>query len=109
MFHINRFLFILKPGGFIMKIYTVLMTLLAMMLLSVQVMFGQTTNRTNPHSSHKQEKMSDNSRQDPTVVDAMHYQVIFENDQVRVLRINYGPYEKSVMHYHPEGVAVFMN
>ena len=29
--------------------------------------------------------------QDPTVVDAKHYKVMFENDQVRVLKITYGP------------------
>jgi quercetin dioxygenase-like cupin family protein len=45
--------------------------------------------------------------QDPTEVDAAHYKVVFENDQVRVVRITYGPLEKSVMHYHPAGVAVF--
>jgi len=46
--------------------------------------------------------------QDPTVVDSAHYGVVFENDQVRVLRITYGAHEKSVMHYHPAGVAVFL-
>ena len=46
--------------------------------------------------------------QDPTVVDAKHYKVMFENDQVRVLKITYGPGEKSVMHEHPNGVAVFV-
>ena len=44
--------------------------------------------------------------QDPTKVDPKHYMVVFENDQVRVVRIAYGPYEKSVMHEHPSGVAV---
>ena len=34
--------------------------------------------------------------------------VVFENDQVRVLRITYGPGEKSVMHDHPAGVAVML-
>ncbi len=48
------------------------------------------------------------SAQDPTKVDSQHYKVVFENDQVRVLRISYGPHEKSVMHYHPAGVAVFL-
>jgi quercetin dioxygenase-like cupin family protein len=48
------------------------------------------------------------SGQDPTVVDAKHYKVMFENDQVRVLKITYGPKEKSVMHEHPNGVAVFL-
>src|SRR6267143_2366795 len=46
--------------------------------------------------------------QDPVKVDAKHYKVEFENDKVRVLRINYGPHEKSVMHSHPSSVAVFL-
>ena len=44
--------------------------------------------------------------QDPVVVDAAHYTLVFENEQVRVLRITYGPGEESVMHDHPAGVAV---
>ncbi len=46
--------------------------------------------------------------QDPTQVDAKHYKVTFENDQVRILRITYGPHEKSVMHEHPISIAVFL-
>ncbi len=46
--------------------------------------------------------------QDPTMVDAKHYTVEFENDQVRVLRISYASGEESVMHEHPNGVAVFL-
>jgi quercetin dioxygenase-like cupin family protein len=46
--------------------------------------------------------------QDPTVVDAKHYKVSFENEQVRILKITYGPKEKSVMHEHPNAVAVFL-
>ena len=46
--------------------------------------------------------------QDATVVDSDHYKVEFENDQVRVLRITYGPGEKSVMHWHPNSVAVIL-
>lgn len=49
------------------------------------------------------------SAQDAAEVDPQHYKVAFENDQVRVLRITYGPHEKSVMHSHPAGVAVFLN
>lgn len=45
--------------------------------------------------------------QDPVKVDPQHYKVIFENDQVRVLRIHYGPHEKSVMHVHPNSVVVY--
>ena len=47
--------------------------------------------------------------QDPVKVDAKHYKVMFENDQVRVLRIHYNPKEKSVMHEHPASVVVFLN
>jgi quercetin dioxygenase-like cupin family protein len=46
--------------------------------------------------------------QDAVKVDAKHYKVEFENDQVRVVRITYGPHEKSVMHGHPASVAVFL-
>jgi quercetin dioxygenase-like cupin family protein len=45
---------------------------------------------------------------DPVKVDSRHYTVEFENERVRVVRIKYGPGEKSVMHSHPESVAVFL-
>jgi quercetin dioxygenase-like cupin family protein len=41
-------------------------------------------------------------------VDPQHYKVESENAQVRILRIHYGPHEKSPMHYHPNSVAVFL-
>ena len=46
--------------------------------------------------------------QDAAKVDAKHYTVAFENDQVRVLKVRYGPGEKSTMHSHPNTVAVFL-
>ncbi len=46
--------------------------------------------------------------QDSVKVDPKHYKVEFQNDRVRVLRIKYGPKEKSVMHAHPANVAVFL-
>jgi quercetin dioxygenase-like cupin family protein len=46
--------------------------------------------------------------QDAAEVDSAHYKVEFENDQVRVLRITYGPGDKSKMHSHPESMAVFL-
>jgi quercetin dioxygenase-like cupin family protein len=46
--------------------------------------------------------------QDATKVDPKHYKLEFENEQVRVLRVSYGPGEKSVMHAHPANVAVFL-
>jgi quercetin dioxygenase-like cupin family protein len=47
--------------------------------------------------------------QDAAKADAKHYKVEFENDQVRVLRIHYGPHEKGVMHSHPAGVTIYLN
>ena len=46
--------------------------------------------------------------QDPVKVDPKHYTVVFENAEVRVLHIHYGVGEKSVMHSHPDSVAVFL-
>jgi len=40
------------------------------------------------------------SKLDPATVDAGHYKVEFENEQVRVLRIHYGPHEKGQTHEH---------
>jgi len=48
------------------------------------------------------------SAQDAAKVDPKHYTVVSENDQVRILRVHYGPHEKSVMHSHPNDVAVFL-
>jgi len=48
------------------------------------------------------------SAQDAVKADPNHYKVELENDDVRVLRIHYEPGEKSVMHEHPKGVAVFL-
>jgi quercetin dioxygenase-like cupin family protein len=49
------------------------------------------------------------SAQDAVKVDPKHYTVVNENDQVRILKVHYGPHEKSVMHSHPATVAVFLN
>jgi len=46
---------------------------------------------------------------DPVRVDSGHYKVELENEKVRVLRIRYGPREKSTMHSHPPLVAVMLN
>jgi hypothetical protein len=48
------------------------------------------------------------SAQDAVKVDPQHYAVVSENDQVRILKVHYGPHEKSVMHSHPATVAVFL-
>jgi hypothetical protein len=49
------------------------------------------------------------SAQDAVKVDPTHYSVVSENDRVRILKIHYGPHEKSVMHSHPATVVVFMS
>ena len=53
-------------------------------------------------------RMPQPTADDPVQVDPKHYKVEFENERVRVLRIKYGAGEKSVMHSHPESVAVFL-
>jgi len=45
---------------------------------------------------------------DAVKLDSKHYTVEFENDKVRVIRVRYGPREKSIMHEHPNAVAVFL-
>ena len=45
---------------------------------------------------------------DPVKLDSKHYKVELENERVRVVRIRYGGHEKSVMHQHPAGIAVFV-
>ena len=44
--------------------------------------------------------------QDAVAVDPTHHKVEFENNQIRVLRINFGPGETSVMHSHPCLIAI---
>ena len=46
--------------------------------------------------------------EDAVVADPEHYTVEFENDKVRIIRIKYGPGEKSVMHSHGPNVAIFL-
>lgn len=48
------------------------------------------------------------SAQDATKVDPAHYKIESENAKVRILRVHYGPHEKSIMHSHPDSVAVFL-
>ena len=46
--------------------------------------------------------------EDAIIADPEHYTVEFENDRIRVIRIKYGPGEKSVMHTHGPNLAVFL-
>ena len=47
-------------------------------------------------------------RKDAVKADPQHYTVEFENDKVRVIRIKYGPGEKSVMHTHGPNVGILL-
>ena len=46
--------------------------------------------------------------EDGVKADPEHYTVEFENDKVRIIRIKYGPGEKSVMHTHGPNVSIFL-
>lgn len=47
--------------------------------------------------------------QDATKVDSKHYTVVSnDNAYARIVKAHYGPGEKSVMHSHPDLVAVFL-
>jgi hypothetical protein len=46
---------------------------------------------------------------DAAEADPRHYEVEYENDQLRVLRVRFGPNEKSVMHSHPGGVVIMLS
>jgi hypothetical protein len=45
---------------------------------------------------------------DPTIVDPKHYKVVFENDQVRVLRIHFDSHDKGAEHEHILNRVVFI-
>ncbi len=49
------------------------------------------------------------SYSDAVTADPDRYTTEFENDAVRLLRVNYGPGEQSVMHRHPFHCAVALN
>lgn len=62
--------------------------------------------KTNPNGSGP----APSSKLDPTVVDPAHYTLEFENPQIRVLRIHFGPHEKSPLHEHQlNRVVVYLN
>ena len=47
--------------------------------------------------------------EDAVIADPAHYTVEFENDEIRIIRIKYGPGEKSVMHSHGPHAAVMLS
>ena len=46
--------------------------------------------------------------QDAVQTDSAHYRVVFQDDQVRVLRLTLGPHESGAVREHPNGVLVFL-
>ena len=55
------------------------------------------------------EGQSDSQGGDAAKLDPRHYQVEYENDRFRVLRVTFGPNERSVMHRHPPGVVIVLS
>jgi hypothetical protein len=50
------------------------------------------------------------SQLDPTVVDERHYKILFENDQVRVLRVHYDAHDTGALHQHLlNRIVVYLN
>ena len=50
------------------------------------------------------------SQMDPSVVDARHYKIAFENDQVRVLRVHYDAHDMGALHQHMlNRVVIYLN
>jgi quercetin dioxygenase-like cupin family protein len=47
--------------------------------------------------------------EDAIIADPDHYAVEFENDRIRIIRIKYGPGEKSVMHTHGPNAWTIVN
>lgn len=47
--------------------------------------------------------------EDAVTADPKHYVVEFENERIRIIRVNYGPGEKSVMHTHGPNAAIFLS
>jgi hypothetical protein len=45
---------------------------------------------------------------DAVTADPAHYSVSFENELVRLLRVKYGPGERSVMHRHSASCVIFL-
>lgn len=44
--------------------------------------------------------------QDAVKTDPAHYRVVLDNASIRILKISYGPGEKSIMHAHPDGIVI---
>jgi quercetin dioxygenase-like cupin family protein len=45
---------------------------------------------------------------DPVKLDPKHYKVELETDRLRIVRVRYGPSEKSPMHQHLPGLTVML-
>ena len=43
---------------------------------------------------------------DACSADPEHYQILYEDDHIRVLRVRYGSHEQSVMHGHPSTLII---
>ena len=57
-------------------------------------------------SADDMDDMKAASELDAVKVAPKHYKVEYENDSIRVLRVTYGPHEKSPMHFHPANLTI---
>lgn len=83
----------------------------AQFIVLVSVLFVAACSKPEPEAvSHAEPPPAaqESGGSDSTVVDPDHYKAEFENDAVRIVRIKYDAGEESVMHYHPDNVAVFL-
>ena len=83
-----------------------LFAVMSLTFVALSTSLGQT--QTPEKKVEKIPTTANSAMQDAVKVDPKHYTVEFENDQMRVLRIKYGPHEKSVMHSHPAGVVIML-
>ena len=60
------------------------------------------------HCSARAASRACDASPDALIADPSHYTVLFENAEVRVLRIRYGPKDKGQMHNHPRSITVFL-
>jgi quercetin dioxygenase-like cupin family protein len=77
-------------------------------VLAVFAAFASSCAQSEPQPEAEAAPAAAADQLDATVVDPDHYKVEFENDRVRIVRITYGVGETSVMHSHPDHVAVFL-
>ena len=76
-----------------------LVTTTVLVVFGIQIIW-KTTAATEPQQQQAASEL------DAVKVAPKHYKVEYENDSIRVLRVTYGPHEKSPMHFHPANLTI---